>query len=86
MATPKELRATTCRDCEQCTQTGLKKLGKTTVNVGTLGMAAIGAKMARGFRKTCPVCGHAMADHLTVDGRFQGSVGRPFEQLPRPPA
>jgi ribosomal protein S27AE len=41
------------------------------VNVGTLGMAAIGAKVARSFRKTCPVCGHPMADHLTVDRCFQ---------------
>ena len=70
---PKEVdkRATTCRDCGQCTQTGIKRFGKKMVNISTLGTAHVVAKTSRAFRETCPVCGHPMSDHKTVDGKFQ---------------
>ena len=67
----KDKRQTTCRDCSQCTQTGVKRFGKKMVNIGTLGGAALVAKTARAFKEVCPVCGHPMDDHRTVDGKFQ---------------
>lgn len=64
-----------CRDCKKCTERGMvgltKKLGNAALITGTLGTSVVGAKMVRGMRQNCPVCGHPLTQHSIVDGRFK---------------
>lgn len=64
-----------CRDCAKCTERGITRWVKKTANtaavVGTLGASAVGAKAIRGMRQMCPICGHPIAQHATIDGRFK---------------
>ncbi len=56
-----------CRDCKRCTESVLTRLVKKPVRVT---QAPIGIVTAI-TRKKCPHCGHNVADHELVDGRFK---------------
>lgn len=64
-----------CRDCSRCTERGLlsatRALGKVALVIGTLGIWAVIERVANGIRRMCPVCGHPLAWHRVVDGRYQ---------------
>lgn len=64
-----------CRDCKKCTERGIlglgKKLANTALIVGSLGTSVVGAAAVRGVRQNCPECGHPLAMHAVVDGRFK---------------
>lgn len=46
---------------------GLRKL----FNICTLGIVALISRFGRSVQKTCRVCGHPIAFHSIIDGRFK---------------
>ena len=67
--------ANKCRDCKKCKERGITRFAKKAANaaliVGTVGTSALAAQGIKVARENCPVCGHALAMHSIIDGRFK---------------
>jgi hypothetical protein len=62
-----------CRDCEECTRTGLSKLFRGTVRLSaavmTVGVTEVANATDRALlAKVCPICGHRMKWHKNKTG------------------
>ncbi len=67
----KKTKDTSCRDCALCTRRGISKFGRKMIHVGSFGTTKVASKAYNSVKETCPVCGHPMAEHRYVEGRFQ---------------
>lgn len=63
--------ATACRDCRRCTETPIMRGLRKLFNICTLGIVALISRFGRSVQKTCRVCGHPIAFHSIIDGRFK---------------
>jgi len=57
-----------CRDCERCTEVGLKSLGASPFRLVSWVLTSWNVRL---FRSKCPQCHHRMSLHRMVGERFQ---------------
>lgn len=60
-----------CRDCKRCVESPMTRFLRVLFNVCTLGVFALLGSLRRSVQKTCRICGHPIAFHSVVDGRFK---------------